>query len=214
MTVRAVVDGKMNDEQLGAYTRKSDELKRRINEGTLPFEIVLIGLQSLVEGRFQRVWGVWKTIKLGTGGLKNADDFRKALKKANCGIGDRGNDILGKPAFTVDDTKKEVELVNVSVAELGFKEGARYADICKRANELGLDLCPAEVGPQLRLQYKDQPKGEWLLVAMEAITSSRGDLDVFCVVRNGGGERWLDADYGNSDCFCFANHRFVFLRRK
>jgi len=154
----------------------------------------------------------WRTIKLGTG-LKTADDFRKAIKQAGMKIGEWGNDILDQPAFTVASEKIEVELINVSVAELDFKNGATYKDICARAKELGLDLCPAEVGPQLRLQYKDQPKGEWLLVSMEAITDSDGSLHVFDVV-HGDGALWLDGNGGNAGRFWSGDGRFLFLRRK
>ncbi len=176
------------------------------------------GVQRFLSGELivsaaTKVWKTWKKIKLGTG-LKDADDFRKALKKADCNIGDWGNDILGKPAFTVSPEETEVELVVVSVAELGFKEGATCADIYKRAQELGLDLCPNEVGPQLRLQYKDQPKGEWLLIGMEPITGSDGHLFVFSVGRHDGGRQWLDGDYGKPDFFWYAGYRWVFLRRK
>jgi len=111
-------------------------------------------------------FAVWKTIKLGTG-LKNADDFRKAIKKGGMRIGDWSNDILRKPAFKVSKTEIELDLVNVSVRELGFKQGAKRSDIITKALELGLQLCPSEVGPQLRLQYTDQPNGEWLLVGMD-----------------------------------------------
>ncbi len=154
----------------------------------------------------ERIWKTWKTIKLGT--FKNVDEIRKALKAGKHSIGDWANNILGKPAFKVSETEQDVELVNVSVEELGFKNGASYADICKRALELGLDLCPAEVGPQLRLQYKDQPKGTYVVVAMEAITDSDGDLRVFDVRRRDDGEQYLSAFNG------YADYRFVFLRRK
>ncbi len=123
-----------------------------------------------------RNWQVWKTILLGTG-PKTADDFRKALKKGRHEIGNWGNDILGKPAFKVSETKIEVDLVRATVGELGFKNGATNAEIFERAKELGLELCPNEVGPQLRLQYEDQPTGEWLLIAMEPILDSGGSLD-------------------------------------
>ncbi len=156
-------------------------------------------------------FNVWKTIKLGT--HKNADEFRKALKKDGFKIGDWGNDILGKPAFTVSSAEEEIQLANVSVADLGFKDGANYGDICSKAKELGLELCPNEVGPQLRLQYKDQPKGEYLRIAMEPITDSDGDLNIFRVGHGDDG-LWLNGRNGYSDYFWYALDRFVFRLRK
>lgn len=166
---------------------------------------------ELIVSATAKVWKTWRTIKLGTG-LKTADEFRKAIKKAVMRIGDWGNDILGKPAFTASPEEVEVELVVASVAELGFKDGATRKDIYTRAQELGLDLCPPEVGPQLRLQYKDQPKGEWLIIAMEPISGSDGLLRVFRVEHDGG-VLWLLGYYGRPGCF-WSGHRFVFVRRK
>jgi hypothetical protein len=151
----------------------------------------------------------WKTIKLGTG-LKTADDFRAVIKF----ISRWGNDILGKEAFVASDTEIEVDLVVVTVRELAFSGGPTCKEIYDRALELGLDLCPSEVGPQLRLQYLDQPKGEGLLIAMEPITDSDGRLRLFGVGRRDGGGCWLVGSYGypgeewDSDCL------FVFVRRK
>ena len=155
---------------------------------------------------------VWKTIKLGTG-LKTADDFRRALKKGGHRISDWSDDILGKPAFTASEQEMEVDLVVASVAELGFKDGACRRDIYKRAQELGLELCPAEVGPQLRLQYKDQPYGERLLTGMEPITDSDGYLYGF-YVEHDGCRQWLRSFVGNPDCFWDGHRRWVFLRCK
>ncbi len=160
----------------------------------------------------ERVWKTWMTIKLGR--QKSVEEIRQALKASGNNIGDWANDILGKPVFTVSETEQDVELVNVSVEELGFKQSACYADICKRALELGLDLCPAEVGPQLRLQYKDQPRGTYVVVAMNAITDSDGCLGVFSVGRYDDGDQYLNAIYGSVGDIWHANDRFVFLRRK
>lgn len=167
---------------------------------------------ELVVKMSERVWKTWMTIKLGR--QKSVEEIRQALKASGNNISDWANDILGKPAFTVSETEQDVELVNVSIEELGFKQSACYADICKRALELGLDLCPAEVGPQLRLQYKDQPKGTYVVVAMNAITDSDGDLLVFSVERCDDGDRYLDAGSGNVGNIWVASNRFVFLRRK
>ena len=153
----------------------------------------------------------FKTIKLGT--LKDTKAICKAITNSGGRISDWANDMMSKKEFTVAKKETEVELVVVSVAELGFKDGAKYSDICERAKNLGLDLCPAEVGPQLRLQYADQPKGEWLRIAMEPITDSDGDLDVFNV-EHVGDELWLYCNDGHPDDFWRGVYRFVFVRSK
>jgi len=152
---------------------------------------------------------VWRTIKLGTG-PKTADDLRHALRDGNLRLSDRTSDILGKPAFTVATEETEVDLIKVSVAELGFEQGARREKIYERAKNLDLELCPAEVGPQLRLQHKDQPNGEWLLIGMEPIIDSGGYPHVFHVERYDS-ERWLYSGYGNPDYFWVAGNQWVFV---
>lgn len=59
--------------------------------------------------------------------------------------------------FTTLDRQHVVPIVAVSVAGLGFGEGAVHAQIVARARELGLAECPLELGPHLRLQFPDQP---------------------------------------------------------
>ncbi|MFY9463112.1 MAG: hypothetical protein WAP52_02920 [Candidatus Sungiibacteriota bacterium] len=184
------------------------DLVRAIKLGTIPARY-----------EFQKFLGlapdfhVWCTIKLGTG-LRTAGEFGIALKQAGCRIGDWGSDILGKPAFTASRVETEVDLVALSVAELGFKDGATRKDIYERAIEIGLELCPAEVGPQLRLQYKDQPNGERLLVAMNPIADSGGGLNVFNVERSDH-DLWLSARSGRPDYFGHSGSRWVFrLPRK
>ncbi len=165
---------------------------------------------ELVVKQVEKIFKLWKTIKLGT--HKNADEIRKSLKTNGHNIGDWANDILGK--MEISKTEEEVNLVVATVRELGFKNGANYADICKKAQELGLELCPAEVGPQLRLQYTNQPKGEWLIIAMEAISGSDGVLSVWNVERSDGGESWLDSYCGRADYGWVADGSFVFVSRK
>ncbi len=154
----------------------------------------------------------WKTIKLGTG-LKTAPDFLTALNEQKFQTSNWAKNILGKLEFTVVAQETEIDLVVVTVAELGFPKSATRQDIYQRAQKLGLDLCPAEVGPQLRIQYKDQPKGESLLIGMEPITNSDGDLRVFRVVHDDE-DLWLNSCCGSPDIFWGADRRWVFLRRK
>ena len=158
----------------------------------------------------EREFKIWETIKLGTG-PKTAEDFRCFLRVGGFRLSDWASDILGKSAFTVATEETEVDLVMVTVGELGFKKGARRDQIYDRAKQLALELCPAEVGPQLRLQYQDQPNGEWILVAMEPILDSDGDPDVFRVGRRDSG-LWLNSCWGSPDNFWDAVRRWVFCR--
>jgi hypothetical protein len=157
---------------------------------------------------------IWKTVKLGT--YKSPDGYRRALKQAHISIGDWSNDILDRISYAQQEV--EVNLVVLSVFELGFNRSAKYKDLCVKALELGLQLCPAEVGPALRLSYKDQPGGERLRIAMKAITESHGRCDsIFEVVHEeeleyDEDELWLGANCGVPDMCRRLRSRFVFVR--
>jgi len=169
--------------------------------------------RDILISRTVRSFKIWKTITLGTG-LKNAGDFIRDFCEKGIKISEWAIDMLGNPAFTVASEKIEIDLVVVSVADLGLKNGAERKDIYARAKELGLDICPAEVGPQLRLQYNDQPSGEWIFIAMEPISGSGGNLELFVVDRDGSDLRLFSCD-GYPDYFWHAGHCFVFaLPRK
>lgn len=145
------------------------------------------------------------TVKLGT--HKSNKDLRKALLAAGLKIGDWGGDILNR--VKVAEKPEDVNIVVVTVAELGFPNGASRAQIYVKALSMGLGLLPAEVGPQLRLQYTDQPLGEWILIGMEPMSDSGGYLIVFGVVRYDDG-RWLYGDYGRPDSVWGGNYRWAF----
>lgn len=61
--------------------------------------------------------------------------------------------------FTPLTQSKVIEITLVSVSDLGFGEGATYAQLTERARESGLVECPLELGPHLRLQFPNQPEG-------------------------------------------------------
>src|SRR5262245_16628098 len=149
---------------------------------------------------------VWKTIALGE--FANSFTLRNALATADCGIGD----LADRPAFTLAPTKIDVDLVVVSAAELGFgSESASIKDIYSRAEQFGLGLAPAEVGPALRFHYFDQPIGEFLHVGMKPITTWKGEPGVF-VVANGGARLNLIGQNGSADTQMPASSAFVFMR--
>jgi hypothetical protein len=118
---------------------------------------------------------VWKTITIGT--FSDPFALTGALDAAGCAIGGMAEEILARPAFSVSSTKLSVELFAVSAAELGFEtDTVTLAQIYARAQQLGFGLAPAEIAPQLRLQYSDQPMGEFLIIGMEPIKTWGGKL--------------------------------------
>jgi hypothetical protein len=135
----------------------------------------------------------WRTIKIGT--YKNLDALRKALKDSNMDITVHGNVIFRQT--TLSDIEREIDIAIVSQMDLGFPTGKKATNemIFKAARKLGLGLCPAEVGPQLRLQYPDQQETEYIVVGMEPILEF--DPMLFTVFHSHENNLALGSDFGN-----------------
>ncbi len=154
---------------------------------------------------------VWKTIKIGT--HKNVAELKKSILDAGFRIGSWAKDVLDSPAFTLAPKESRTDLVRVTVGELGFPKGADRKEIYRRALEVGLALCPLEVGPQLRLQYPDQTtKYESLQIGMEPQKDSQGHESEFRVVHAGDDFLWLAGDHRHPDDFWEADEEFIFVK--
>ncbi|OZU88653.1 helicase [Virgibacillus indicus] len=70
-----------------------------------------------------------------------------------------GERLFADNKFIISDTIYSVRAVELKVRDLGFPEGATIPQLFKKANQVGLELCPLELGPHLRLEYLDQPEG-------------------------------------------------------
>jgi hypothetical protein len=153
---------------------------------------------------------VWKTITVGT--FADLFALSSALDAVGCGIGNSAGEILARPSFTLSTTKTSVELFTVSASELGFPtDTASLADIYARAKQLGFGLAAAEIGPQLRLQYFDQPIGEFLIIGMEPIRTWNGE-PVILTVANGGAGLILIGQDGSADAQISVASHFLFVR--
>jgi hypothetical protein len=153
---------------------------------------------------------IWKRITIGT--YKGVNAVREALDAARMRVGNSADEILGRPAFPFSKTKAELDLVVLTAADLGFPTGSTpIAEIYRRALQRGLELCPAELGPQLRLQYVNQPLGEFLHIAMQPIATWRGDLVDLTVANGGAGLLLLGGD-GSPDLTLHSSVKFVFVR--
>jgi hypothetical protein len=151
---------------------------------------------------------IWRTITLGT--YSGVDAYRSALDSAGIKIGNAADEILGRPAFLYATMKKDVELVLLSAADLGVRTESSLADVYKRARQVGLELCPAEVGPQLRLDYRNQPVGEALHIAMQPIATYNGEPTILALANFAPSGLLLIGSDGRSEFMVPSTFRFVF----
>jgi len=153
---------------------------------------------------------VWKRITLGT--HKGVNGVRDALDAHNIRVGESADEILGRPAFRFSKTRTPLDLVVVTAVDLGFAPGSRsLAEIYRRAAQVGLELCPPEAAPQLRLEYLNEPIGEFLHVAMPPVATYGGGL-VDLTIGNGGAGLILIGGDGSPDLMLHSSVKFVFVR--
>src|SRR5262247_1429277 len=165
------------------------------------------GLPSGLDISTQAPFRTWRTTTIGS--YKGVNAYRDAFDAAKIKIGDAADEILGRSAFPYAGEKTEVELAVVSAAELGVESESSLADFYDRARQLGLMLCPAEVAPQLRLDYRDQPFGKTLIIAMEPVNTYGGEPTILSLVNWGTGLALLGGT-GRSDSMVPSYLRFVF----
>ncbi|WP_346770907.1 hypothetical protein [Bradyrhizobium sp. CW11] len=152
----------------------------------------------------------WKTISIGT--FPDTFALLTALSAIGCGVGNSAAEALARPAFTLSGTGTAVTLLIVTAADLGFKgETVPLRKIYELAQQLGFGLAPPEIAPQLRIQYLDQPVGEFLVIGMNPIRTWTGE-EVILTVANGGAGLILIGQDGRADAEIPTTSRFVFLR--
>jgi len=166
------------------------------------------GLSSGLDISTQAPFRTWRTTTIGS--YKGVNAYRDALDAAKIKIGDAADEILGRAAFPYAREKTVVELTVVSAAELGVEsDESSLSDVYERARQVGLELCPAEVGPQLRLDYHNQPLGEALDIAMEPVATYGGDPTILTLANWGTGLVLIGRD-GRSESKVNRISRFVF----
>jgi len=135
--------------------------------------------------------------------MMKSDDFKRSLRVPNLKESDCMKWRL--------KSREEVKLLRLSVRDLGFLSGATFDKIYARADELGLELCPAEVGPQWRLGYINQPMNERVDIGMKQIINHNiNNLPYVFSVRRGVDESSLDLNWAGQLSYCNAYREFVF----
>ena len=115
---------------------------------------------------------IWKTVTVGNFG--NAETACQRLEECDISVGADAENILSRGTF--EDTEGTLKLVLVTPKDLGLEYGATLLEVHVAARRCGLFLCPADVGPQLWLQYPDLLLGGesiWLVGGLDILTLRR-----------------------------------------
>lgn len=121
-------------------------------------------------------------------------------------------DMLKSANFITLPNTENLWTVRLKVQDLA-RRTPTTDEVYARAAELGLGLCPAELGVYQRLKDTNQPVGGWYWIAMKQIADRHGHPDVFMLGRLGDG-LWLDGLWANPSSEWHPEDGFVFGFRK
>ncbi|MBF2055122.1 MAG: helicase [Candidatus Sericytochromatia bacterium] len=134
-----------------------------------------------------------------------------------------GLELFANDTFTTSEVTMVLQSVEIAVDTLGFPQGATIDSICDSAAQLGLSLCPLELGPHLRLQYRDQPEGHvghpptqhrappGSLTIASAPLSEDDNIPKGFYLRRIDGVLWLRAYRSGPEHIWSGEDRFVFI---
>jgi hypothetical protein len=97
-----------------------------------------------------------KQVRIG-GMAKRA--LLRTLRDHNISLNKAAEALFNDRRFVPLRRSVAVEIAFVSVADMGFTEGTTYERLTRGALDFGLVESPLELGPQLRLQFLNQPEG-------------------------------------------------------
>jgi hypothetical protein len=136
--------------------------------------------------------------ELRVGGASK-DELLRRLAQPSVSLNAYARALFAHGDFTTSPEARTVRVAFVSLPEIGLADGGRFEEILDRASQAGLEPCPLEVAPHLRLDYVDQPEGPYLTVASRKLRPGPSTPNGFYLRRCGDG-LWLrgyraDADY-------------------
>jgi len=150
-----------------------------------------------------------KREKLTIGGKTPQEllDLLKIRKKLI--VDDPALDWMKSPDFTTSDREREIELVILTAEDMGLPPEPRTKQLLKRAKELGLALCPAEVAPHLALGDQDRHIDTSLKIVMNPVSTSTGVSEILTLSRYDN-ILWLGSSWAGQFDKQFPGSEFVF----
>lgn len=140
------------------------------------------GVRQLLRGEMvirRKSFLLRSTVKLG--GPQSISELNAALAINNWTLGDWARTIMQRVVLTA--TESELDIIVVTLSELGLDENARWHVVCRNAEEFGFQLCPAEAVLRLCAQGLDLQPGEDLLIGMAPLVDASNQPRIFEIHR-------------------------------
>lgn len=125
-------------------------------------------------GRSQATLQTFRSVNLSN---VSSGEWLVGLRQVPCRTGLSASEVL--ESLAPDDVPGRVDVVRCAVGDLCAEDRVSLRDLYECAAGRGLQLCPAALAPRLRLDYLDQPRGEWLYVAMRQMPDRDGSPSIF-----------------------------------
>ncbi len=146
-------------------------------------------------------------------GGKTSKELRELMQKNHIKLSDYAENELDVPDFVTSKQSEEVDLIKLKVEDLGLGEAPTTDEIYNRIKELGLELCPPEVGPRYLLAHLDQAMGDWVAVGMKPVADQEGRHYVLNVGRSSD-SLWLNDVWARPDFEWNPHYQFLFRVRR
>lgn len=121
------------------------------------------------------------------------------------------HDLFNHSQFSPPSKNEQVELVKVTLSDVGLNNPSSYLELINRVSTLGLKPCPLYIGAYLRLEYLDQPAGPYLTIA-SIKPENDADYPNGFYIRNFENELWLRGYRADDFCDWPDQNEFVFLK--
>lgn len=157
---------------------------------------------------------VWRQVTLTTKLGRYPAEFPELLEAKKIRVGN-GSALMKQNAFVEVFEEQTVDVVRVSVRELGGTNYTRYDEICEFANVHELDWCPPQLAPELLLQCPKATMGdEDLIMGMRSIRDGHGCPGIFKINRDPERNKDLGAIEAHPDTVFHPSDVFLFIKRK
>ena len=141
---------------------------------------------------------VVRTIKYG--GLRKIDLLER-LSNENVNLNEYAKVLFSSDLYETSKNEQSARIIELSIEDLGFSDGAIFANIIEKIKMLNLKLCSLDIGPYLRLDYKDQkeevehgrnkaPKGS-ITIFSQPVFEQNEDFPKGFYIRKMDGKLWL-----------------------